>query len=261
MTKRDRTVSNHEVIPLLASAQFADHPAARLGCGIIAHNGIPHPDLHAEYAAHFTLRRNVYVDQTGQLDATELCDDGTDRDSDDKRSVTFAVLENHRTGVRMVGVSRLIIRGTETPLPVEDFCEDVFAHESLHPNSVEVSRVIARHENAAVQDLIQWHLFAAMLAHISTHQLGRTFAIIEPWFERHLNGAIAIRRIGEPRYVAHYLDYNLPIEIDIPQSTARVNAANDGFIERHQAAAPNFAHFGRVHTAARTANTIAEAAA
>jgi hypothetical protein len=248
----DRTVSNHEVIPVIGSALFTDETTARLACGILAVNGTALPGLTAEYAAHFLLRRKVYVDQTGQLAESELHEDGTDRDADDARSVTFAVFENHDAGVRVVGVSRLILRGDERPLPIEDFCGDVFAPGELSSRSVEVSRVIARHEKAALQDLVQWHLFALMLAYVANHELARTFAIIEPWLERHLKGAIAIDRIGEVRYVEHYLDYNVPIEIDIPASTERVNAKNGGFIDRYRALEPAMAYFGRVSKGSRS---------
>ncbi|MFT4231171.1 MAG: GNAT family N-acyltransferase [Leucobacter sp.] len=246
MSHLDRTVSNHEVIPVVGSALFLEHPTARLACGLIAVNGVPLPGLEAEYLAHFQLRRKVYVDQTGQLAESELQPDGTDRDDDDARSVTFAVFENHQAGVRVVGVSRLILRGEQHPLPVEDFCPDSFAPGELTPRSVEVSRVISRHERAMMQDLVQWHLFALMLSYLANHGLERTFAIIEPWFERYLKGVISIERIGEPRYVEHYLDYNLPIEVDIPASAALVNARNGGFIDRYRAAEPSMTYVGTV---------------
>ncbi|MBK0420037.1 GNAT family N-acetyltransferase [Leucobacter sp. CSA1] len=248
MSRIDRSVSNHDVIPVIGSDLFSHDPTARLACGVLAVDGVAMPGLEAEYAAHFRLRRKVYVEQTGQLAESDLQSDGTDRDPDDARSVTFGVFENHGAGVRVVGVSRLILRGTERPLPVEDFCPDAFAPGDLTPRSVEVSRVIARHEAAALQDAVQWHLFALMLAYIANHGLERTFAIIEPWFERHLRGAIAIARIGEPRYVEHYLDYNLPIEIDIPASAERVNARGGGFIDRYRSAEPAMTYLGRVST-------------
>ncbi len=246
MSRIDRTVSNHDVIPVVASDLFVENSTARLAGGMLAVNGFAIPGLDAEYAAHFHLRRKVYVDQTGQLAASELQDDGTDRDADDARSITFAIFENHESGVRVVGVSRLILRGDGGPLPVEEFCPDAFAPGDLDVGCVEVSRVIARHESAALQDLVQWHLFALMLAYIANHELGRTFAIIEPWLERHLQGTIAIERIGEERYIEHYLDYNVPIEIDIPASAARVDMRNGGCIDRYRAAEPAMTYTGRV---------------
>lgn len=256
MSHVDRTVSNHEVIPVIDSALFSEEPGARMACGVLAVNGVPITGLAAEYAAHFQLRRKVYVDQTGQLSASEIHEDGTDRDADDARSVTFGVFENHESGVRVVGVARLILRLGERPLPIESFCPDAFAHGDLTGTSVEVSRVIARHERAALQDLVQWHLFALMLAYIANHELERTFAIIEPWLERHLKAAIAIDRIGEVRYVEHYLDYNVPVEIDIPTSMERVNARNGGFIDRYRAAEPDMTYVGRVPERSRVSSVV-----
>lgn len=248
MSHIDRTVSNHDVIPVIDSTIFSQDPTARLAAGLLAVNGIALPGLEAEYDAHFLLRKRVYVDQTGQLAETELQEDGTDRDADDARSVTFAVFENHESGVRVIGVSRLIVRGDDQPLPVEDFCPDSFAAEALNARSVEVSRMIARHETAVMQDLVQWHLFAIMLAYIANHGLERTFAIIEPWLERLLQGIIAINRIGDVRYVEHYLDYNVPIEINIPASAAQVNARNVGSIDRYREAEPALTFIGRIRT-------------
>lgn len=251
MSHIDRSVTNHEVIPVIDSSVFSEHPTARLAGGLIARDGVPLPGLETEYAAHFHLRKKVYVDQTGQLAESELQDDGTDRDEDDERSVTFAVIENHQTGARIVGVARLILRGEHRPLPVEEFCPDVLAPGELSAESVEVSRVIARHETAAMQNLVQAHLFALMLAYLSAHELDRTFAILEPWLERHVKGVLAISRIGELRYVEHYLDYNVPIEIDIPASVERVNSHNAGFIDQYRAAEPGMAYFGRTYKGLR----------
>ncbi|MGK0741680.1 GNAT family N-acyltransferase [Leucobacter sp. Z1108] len=248
MTHINRSVSNHEVIPVIESAVFSEQPNARLASGLIAVNGLALPGLEAEYRAHFDLRRRVYVDQTGQLSESDLQEDGTDRDDYDARSVTFAVFENHRTGVRVVGVARLIRRDPGSHLPIEEFCPDAFTLESLSVGCVEMSRVIARHENAALQDLLQWHLFAAMLAYITQHNVQRTFAIIEPWLERHLNGAVKISRIGEVRYVERYLDYNVPVEVDIPTSARLMNARKDGFIDQYLAGGPELLLFDRVST-------------
>ncbi|UOQ60694.1 GNAT family N-acetyltransferase [Leucobacter rhizosphaerae] len=245
MSHIDRSITNHQVIPVVQSDLFEAEPASRLACGLLAVNGVPLPGFEDEYRAHFDLRRRVYVDQTGQLDASELNEDGTDRDDDDARSVTFAVFENHEEGVRVVGVARLIVRGDTVPLPVEEFCPESFGPGDVTASCVEVSRVIARHETAVLQDVIQYHLFAMMLAYISKHQHERTFAIIEPWLERHLVGVLAIQRIGEPTYVEHYLDYNLPIEVDIPASIDKVNTRNSDSIDGYRAAEPALTYFGR----------------
>jgi hypothetical protein len=261
MSHVDQTVTNDVVIPIVPSEVFSSSPNSRLALGVLAIDGTAVPGLEAEYLAHFELRRRVYVDQTGQLSEKDLLPDGTDRDADDSRSVTFCVLENHSSGTRVVGVSRLIVRGEGragdslhgTRLPVEEFCPDAFESGPLPWNSVEVSRVIARHEKAVVQDSIQWHLFALMLAYVTNHGLGRAFAIIEPWFERHLKSIITVERIGEVRFIEHYLDYNVPIEIDVEASTATVTTRTSDLVERLLAAEPRLVFVGRVSSAASSA--------
>jgi hypothetical protein len=257
VSRVDRTVSNAAVIPVVsASPAFRGEPDARLATGIIGVNGVARPGFESTYLEHFEFRRRVYVEQTGQLDPSDLSDDGLDVDEDDSRSVTFAVLENAPEGVRIVGVARTIIKGADgqdRPLPVEDFCPELFAENPLPAGSVEVSRVIARHERVAMQELVQWHLFALMSSYFSTHDVGRTFAIIEPWLERHLAGLLAISRIGEPRYIEHYLDYNLPVEFDLAGSAARINERNATILGQLAAADGELEYFGRISRQQREA--------
>ncbi|WP_291048087.1 hypothetical protein [Herbiconiux sp.] len=257
MSRIDRSVSNAAVIPVIAhSPAFQLDPEARLATGIIGVNGVARPGFEDAYRQHFEFRRLVYVEQTGQLDPSDLSDDGLDRDVDDSRSVTFAVLENAPEGVRIVGVARTIIKGADgedRPLPVEEFCPELFADDPLDAGSVEVSRVIARHERVAMQELVQWHLFALMSSYFSSHDVGRTFAIIEPWLERHLAGVLAISRIGEPRYIEHYLDYNLPVEFDLAGSAARINERNATILGQLIAADGALEYFGRISRAQREA--------
>ena len=249
VTHLNQDVSNRDVIPVVAgSAVFSGEERARFAAGIIAVNGSATSGLHAEYMAHFELRKRVYLDQTAQLAATDIQDDGTDRDSDDARSITFAVFENTNLGTRVVGVSRIIVRG-EHSLPIEISCPEVFAFVPVSAMSVEISRVIARHEKAGPQAVIQHHLFAMMLAYVANHRLSRTFAIVEPWLERHLSGVIAIDCLGEARYVEHYLDYNLPIEIDIRRSTERVERLDVHIVSLYQSREPALRSFGRVSQA------------
>lgn len=260
MSRIDRSVSNAEVIPVLEnSPAFVDDPEARLATGIIGVNGIARPGFEEAYRQHFEFRRLVYVEQTGQLDPSDLSADGLDRDADDSRSVTFAVLENAPDGVRIVGVARTIIKGadgSERPLPVEEFCPELFAEHPLPAGSVEVSRVIARHERVAMQELVQWHLFALMSSYFSAHDVGRTFAVIEPWLERHLAGMLAISRIGEPRYIEHYLDFNLPVEFDLPGSAAAITQRNATILPQLIAADGALEYFGRISRAQREAAAV-----
>lgn len=256
MSRHDANVTNRDVIPVVASRLFETSPDSRFASGLIGRDGSPLPGLDNEFAGHFQLRRRVYVEQTGQLDPHDLHPDGTDRDEDDDRSVTFGVVENHDTGVRVVGVARLIIRGDEAegaglPLPVELAFPEIFSAGQLDARSCEISRLIARHEKAIIQDMVQWHLFAMILGYIQANRLGKTLAIIEPWLERHLNGIMSIQRLAEPRFVEHYLDYNVPIEVDTEGSAARVYARDADLIPQFQRSSFAMQYFGRASRSVR----------
>jgi hypothetical protein len=95
-----------------------------------------------------------------------------------------------------------------------------------------------------------------MSAYFSSHDVGRTFAIIEPWLERHLAGVLAISRIGEPRYIEHYLDYNLPVEFDLAGSAARITERNATILGTLEAADGALEYFGRVSRAQRAAAVV-----
>ena len=54
-----------------------------------------------------------------------------------------------------------------------------------------------------------------------------------------------IERIGEPTYVEHYLDYNLPIEVSIDASIDRVDGRHSGYIDGYRGAESEMKFFGR----------------
>lgn len=238
MSNIDPTITNTDVIPVVESSVFQYDPAARFASGVLAIADQPLPGLEKEYAAYFDLRREVYVNQTGQLDASEIQDDGTDRDIDDSRSVAFGIIENRLHDRRIVAATRLIIKGfaeddkTERPLPVEEFCPDIFAETPAPRGSLEVSRLIARHEKAAIQGALKGRMYAHALAYITQYNLGPTYAVVEPWLERDLKSSMPMRRIGEPRYVEHYLDYNLPIEVDTTNFAKLMDKKQPGLLDQ-----------------------------
>ncbi len=237
MSNIDPTITNSDVIPVVESRVFENNQSARFASGILAVADQPLPGLEQEYAGYFNLRRKVYVDQTGQLHESELQADGTDRDMDDTRSIAFGVIENRLHDQRIVAATRLIIKGFDQddnpkrPLPVEEFCPDVFGDNPAPTGSVEVSRMISRHERAGVQAVLKWQMYANLVSYITTHKLGPTFAVVEPWFERDLNRAVPVKRIGEPRYVEHYLDVNVPLEVDVPTLSDRMKEKKPGLLE------------------------------
>jgi len=246
----NKSVTNEQVIPVVKSSIFESCPDARFALGILAIEDVPLDGLENEYEGYFDLRRKVYVDQTGQLHESELAEDGTDRDQDDCRSVAFGVIENRITDHRVVAAARLIIKGfgqdnqTNRLLPVEEFCPEIFGEVPIPAEGVEVSRLIARHENAGIQKVLQWKIYAATLGYIANHELGPTYAVVEPWLERHLKGTIPVSRIGEPRYIEHYLDYNLPIQVHTDQFVDQMNMSHPGLLDDIQQAEGSMKYFG-----------------
>jgi hypothetical protein len=250
MSKFNPEITNDKVIPVIESDLFDANPSARFAVGILAVGNQVVPGLEKEYTAYFDLRRNVYVDQTGQLDTSAIRDDGTDRDEEDGRSVAFGVIENRIWDQRVVGATRIIIKGFGTdaeeqrPLPVETFCPEVFDEDPAPIRSIEVSRHIARHERAAMQEILRWQLYAVSLGYVASHALGPVYGVVEPWLQKSLQSSVPVRAIGEPRYVPHYLDYNVPIEIDSEQLFDQMKTSHPGLVEEMQANEGSMTYFG-----------------
>lgn len=248
----DREITNTEVIPIVQSSIFEGRPDLRFAVGILAVGDQVVPGLENEYAGYFDLRRKVYVNQTGQLNASELNEDGTDRDPDDARSVAFGIVENHGTDQRIVASTRLIIKGfaddaeAQKPLPVEEFCPELFADKPVPTGGLEVSRLIARHEKASVQEILRWRIYAAALGYIANHDLGPTYAVVEPWLESHLKSTIPVSKIGEARYIDHYQDYNLPIEVHTDEFVGQMDRTHPGMMQEMFDNEGTMTYFGKV---------------
>lgn len=259
MSRLNPDISKTDVIPVIESDLFANNMQARFAIGIVAVGDAVHADLHDEYDSYYQLRRNCYVEETGQLDQSEIDEDGTDRDTDDARSVAFAAFENLGVDedhgvrrIRTVSALRLIMKGfgndatEQRPLPVEEFCPDIFATTPAPVGSTEVSRFITRHESARMQDLLKWKTYGVGLAYVANHNLGPTYAVIEPWLERHFKGTIPVSRIGEPRYIPHYQDYNLPIEVHTDQLAGQIDADKPGSMRQLREDEGSMHYFGRL---------------
>lgn len=250
-------IGNETVIPVIESRLFEQHPDARFAAGVLAVNDQAKLGLGNEYAGYYDLRRNVYVDQTGQLSADDLHEDGTDRDHDDARSIAFGIIENRGLDQRVVATMRLILKGYDAitedrfendyPLPVEEFCPEVFEAHPAPPKSIEVSRLISRHEKATIQDFLSWKIYPLALAQIANHKLGPTYAVVEPWFERHAaTTGIPVTSIGSARYIEHYQDYNLPIEVDTAKFIDGIEDREPGLMDELKVAAGAMTYFGKL---------------
>lgn len=252
-------IPNSEVIPVIESRIFEQNPEARFAAGVLAVNDQVKLGLDNEYAGYYDLRKKVYVEQTGQLGHEDLHEDGTDRDIDDTRSIAFGIVENRGFDQRVVASMRLITKGYDRisgtafegdrRLPVEDFCPELFDKNPTPPMSIEVSRLIARHEKAAMQDFLSWKIYSIALAEIANRQLGPTYAVVEPWFISHANmSGIPVQQLAPARYIEHYKAENLPIQVDTDAFIDGINDRDPGLMEELQAADGAITYFGKLRT-------------
>lgn len=234
MTQLNTSIKNEHIIPSVESSVFSERPDARYALGILAENDKSRLGLESAYSGYYDLRVGTYVLQTGQLTQGDIADDGTDRDHDDMRSIAFGLIENLGHNQRVIGTMRLIVKGREgkdaEPLPVEHDWPEVFETSPARADSFEVSRLIARHEDAKIQQRTKLNLYTAGLSYAMNHHLGPAYAIVESWFARDLGRTMPTQQIGEPKYVEKYLDDNLALEIDLPGYAVRLEAFKPGIL-------------------------------
>lgn len=262
MSNIDRSVTNGDVIPIIESQVFDEHPEARFAVGMLAVGNEIIPGRENEFHGYLRLRANVYADQTRMISPDLVRADGTEVDEDDSRAAHFAIVENHDRGTRIVGAFRLIQKLEEDPrpLPIEEFFADVFADKPAPLGATEASRYICRHEIARVQRGLTDPLFSAGVAYVLGRNLGPTFGVVEPVVETDLNAkGIPIRRIADPKYVPEYADDNLGIEIDVPKLGRILELKNPGTLAHMNEIEGDLAYFGRVK--ARVPQTVGGAVA
>jgi len=61
---------------------------------------------------------------------------------------------------------------------------------------------------------------------------------------RHLASTLPVKKIGEKRYIPHYLDYNLPIEVDTAEFANQMKINQPGVLEEVQANEHAMTYFG-----------------
>ncbi|HWB38885.1 MAG TPA: hypothetical protein VG604_01470, partial [Candidatus Saccharimonadales bacterium] len=209
-------IANHEVIPQVESGLFIGHETSHLAVGIVAVGDQVVPGYENELAGYKLLRGNVYALQKKYMPIEDLNEDGTETDADDARSVHFALIENAIESPRVVGAMRLIIKSREYPqaLPIEDHYPEAFPEGPAPFLSTEVSRLIARHEDAKIQRTMKWPLFTASVAHIVEHDLGPVFGAVEEDLEQSLMRAgVPVVDLARPKFVEEFNASKMPIRI------------------------------------------------
>jgi len=194
---------------------FVDHPEASFYIGVIATPGVVHdPRI---YQATSKFRANVYIDEMGFLDENARRRSGGETDSDDNRSVHFSVVENkgEHEPPRVVGCSRLILKKDENvPLPVEIFFPEYFDENPAPIDSAEGSRLIARHEDRAVQGMIALGLIRAMTSWSVDASREPVFAVVEKGLARTFDRMrLPNTRLTDLKYLEEYRTENMALAI------------------------------------------------
>ncbi len=247
MSLIDERITNEMVIPTIETRLFDDHEEARFAVGILAVGEDIVDGRDEEYLGYLRLRANVYADQTNMIPHEHVLADGTERDSDDARSVHFAVIENVAGNQRVVAAMRLIIKSREDgrSLPIEDYFPDAFKAGEAPEKSIEVSRYICRHEDSDKQDELKWPLYTQALTYAMTHDLGPTYGVVEAPLERQLIGiGIPLRRIAEPKFLPEYNADNLALEIDTDKLAHTMKLDKMRFVEITRAVQNQLTYFG-----------------
>jgi len=240
-------ITKPEIIPDIQSDLFIGHENSHLTVGIIAIGDEITPGLENEFKGYALLRGNVYAREKNYMPLSELNFDGTETDSDDSRSVHFVVIENAVTSARVVGSMRLIIktRQGETPLPIEEHYPEAFPMGPASTLSTEVSRLICRHENKAIQSSLKWPLFTAGVTHVMQHNLGPVYGAVEPSLEEGLRAAgVPIIILGEPKFVPEWDATKLPLRIDMQGLTQKIEDTQSSLFDAMQLAPKDFVYSG-----------------
>lgn len=221
-----------QLTPTIESRVFIDHPNFRFAIGEVAINNAIIKDYENEFFGAAQLRANTYLD-SGFINNSDLDSNGTELDQNDySRSVHLVMLE--RTAVasmaRVVGNMRLIVKNYDnfTPLPVENYCPDVFSKNPISINGVEVSRLIARHEDARIQSSLKWPLFVAGYKYVEHNQLGPVYGLLAPALTKLLKSQhIPVSAIAEERYIKEINATKQPVSIDLNMLEKAVNTIGD----------------------------------
>lgn len=224
------------IIPTIESDAFVDHPDYRFALGKIAVNGEVINGYENEFMGAAQLRANTYLD-SGFITSDNLDVNGTELDQNDySRSAHFVILEKTAVSslARVVGNMRLVVKNDNNPsnLPVENYCPDKFDNEPISIGGVEVSRLIARHEDVELQNFLKWPLFIAGQKYVEQNQLGPVYGLLSPALTRLLRSQrIPVSAIAESRYIEDINANKQPVIINLPVLKRLISSTGDHGID------------------------------
>ncbi|MBX4201814.1 GNAT family N-acetyltransferase, partial [Candidatus Saccharibacteria bacterium] len=174
------------------------------------------------YDATSVLRANVYS-SLGFIPQENIDNLGRELDKDDARSVHFAVVESPllpdgKTYGRanVIGTSRLINKNSpDYQLPIEHHFPEAFEVQPASTGTVEVSRLIVRHDNSRTQRTVALALIRAMTHYSIAEKIEADYCMVEAPLLRLLNGSgIPTAILGETKKVAELGGDLIPVKIE-----------------------------------------------
>lgn len=241
--------TSFERIPVFQSDLFEGQGEAHFAIGIVANGNKPTPGREKEHAAYLRLRGNVYAHEMHYMPVDDLNEDGTESDADDARSVHFSVFENRDGAVRAVGGMRLILKSAELPqlLPIEKHYPEAFIDRPASLTSVEVSRLIGRHEAVRTQSLIKWPLFLAGVAWALEHDFPHAYGVVERSLERRLLvDGVPVSDLAPEKFVPEFNTVKRPIRVDVPNLRSRMSSAHPLLFDAMRSVKHRFVYSGTI---------------
>lgn len=230
MSTYNKFIGNDKAVPIVSNDLFNGADNMRFATILFGLGAHPKGVDQSLFSGYLSLRKNVYVDQTGILDASEEFDAGTESDRDDSRSVHIAVFENHGDGkVAVIGCLRLIVKQDKEPLPIEVFYPEVFEQKPVKVGDVEMSRFISRAEKGKGDNYhIIMSLFGSSLNYALQNGISFAYGVIETklWHAMQSLSSVS-KKIGELKMIEEYNTENIGIAMDINE--AHRDLARKGF--------------------------------
>lgn len=202
------TIPKTELIPVIGSDIFSGRDST---FALILAASVDEVLYERELQGSGRLRAKVYIDEKKFLPPDSRNADGTEFDDDDDRSRHYVALERlSDRQARVIGTMRTIVKlGAHTAevepdaepslLPAEKFFPDAFAVAPAPKGSIEASRFISRHENAAVQKAVFASLIRTVIRQAYDLNNRPIFAVVEQNLKDNLQES------GMPFDVAHDL--------------------------------------------------------
>lgn len=225
-----------QIIPIIKSEVFVDNPDSRFAIGKVAVNGVIVNGYENEFKGAAKLRALTYLDKEF-IKSSDLDSNGTELDQNDySRSAHFVILEKTAVSslARVVGNVRLIIKSNDNSsgLPIEEYCPDKFLNEPITIGGVEVSRLIASHEDPDIQNFLKWPLFIAGHKYVELNELGPVYGLMSPALTRLLRSqGIPVAPIANSRYIREINAEKQPVIINLPLLKRLIRSTGDQGID------------------------------